>query len=343
MQCGFGEFGEAELDMNLELFQVTQPTKTKHINMLHGGTFAKYDDNGISITKEQIEAEKIGETWKGIKVGVDIRSGHEGETIYFKYSNEINGVYCGNLVWRILSQQDHYGSNWIYRDYDFKNDELKDAHYIELYDIHGNNYGVLSPKSCENLIKSEFSEHSNQPYYNYNVFTSSIFEDDNGRKYGAMTGGSGEYPLLIYSDDNFATCVAFAIFPYKTIWECSFVKLENNIYLINRCDEGDNLCGYSSDNGVSWQTEVRGGDNNRPRIYHYNGDNYYVTGNGNRNSIVISKGKKWSDSKIIFNKTGIFGLIYPDLLLNNGMWYLAYTDSESYGGKATTKFLRLDI
>lgn len=347
MQCGFGEYGESELDMNLELFQITQPTKTEHVNVFHGGTFVKYDSNNIPISKEQIEAEKKGETWKGFKVGTDIREGHEGEDIYFKFSNELNGTYCGNLIWRALSQQNHYNhdSNWIYRDYDFRNKKLNDAHYIELLDVEGNNYGPLSAIACSNLIKSKFNSYSAQADYDYNVFTSSIFEDSNGRKYGAMTNGSGAFPLLIYSDDNFATCVAFAMFPYKTTWECAFVKLENEIYLINRCDGGDNLCGYSNDNGSSWEIEIRGGDNNRPRIYHYNDYNYYITGdsNNNRNSLIIRKGKKWSDSQIIFNKTGIFGLIYPDLLLNNGMWYLAYTDSESYGGKATTKFLRLDI
>ena len=342
MQCGFGEHGESELDMNLELFQITQPTKTKHVNIFHGGTFVKYDSAGIPISKEQIEAEEKGEIWKGIKVGIDTRAGHEGEDIYFKRSNELNGVYCGNLVWRAFSQQNHYGSNWIYRDYDFKNDKLKDAHYMELCDVDGNNYGILSPESCAELIKSKFSTHT-QSYYNYNIFTSSIFEDSNGRKYAAMTGGSEEFPLLIYSDDNFATCIAFAIFPYKTLWECSFVKLENNIYLINRYDKGDNLCGYSNDNGLSWQVEIRGGDNNRPRIYNYDGNIYYITGNGGRNSLVINKGKKWSDSKIIFNKTGIFGLIYPDLILNNDHWYLAYTDSESYQGKSTTKFVKLEL
>ena len=345
MQCGFGEYGESELDMNLELFQITQPTKTEHINVFHGGTFAKYDSNHIPISKEQIEAEEKGETWKGFKVGTDIRAGHEGEDIYFKFSNELNGTYCGNLIWRALSQQNHYNhdSNWIYRDYDFRNKKLKDAHYIELLDVEGNNYGPLSAIACSNLIKSKFNNYSNQADYDYNVFTSSIFEDSNGRKYGAMTNGSGAFPLLIYSDDNFATCVAFAMFPYKTTWECAFVKLENSIYLINRCDGGDNLCGYSNDNGSSWEIEIRGGDNNRPRIYHYNDYNYYITGDSNhsRNSLLIRKGKKWSDSQIIFNKTGIFGLIYPDLILNNGNWYLAYTDSESYSGKSTTKFVKL--
>jgi len=111
------------------------------------------------------------------------------------------------------------------------------------------------------------------------IFTSRIF-DDGEYKYGAITGAS-YYPVLVRSNDNFATLEPIGIYPVLCNYEFTFIIDGVNIQALARNDSTGIAYAVSSDGGQNWtSTIIPNTVGSRPDLFNY-GDDTYVAYNYN--------------------------------------------------------------
>ena len=236
--------------------------------------------------------------------------------------SEVNVLYIGNETWRVFAPM---GGVWRYRDYHFDTDILDDAVTVKWDDNTNVSWG-------NNLYVKAYLEDRGFTCDSYAaVLTSSLYRDANGRIYGAVSGDANQEPILYYSDDNMATIVPFLVYPQKCSYEASMCIIDGTIYVIGRGNGGSNpnTFGYSSDNGANWTITNRGGDNNRPRIYAYNGKCLIFHGVSERKKFMIKYGNDFETADILYYIDTPFGCCYASLLVQNGRLYMAYSDGQT--------------
>ena len=234
----------------------------------------------------------------------------------FSQSTEVNVLSLGNRVWRTMFQ--HKGG-WWYRDYHFDTDTLDDAVEMKFKD------GESEPVSVTiNTRKSYMSSKGyDESDVNTNIMTSSYYRDNGTKRvYGCWTGYNA-HAILFYSDDNLATIVPFAIYPNTVQYEASIAYTGNRLHIITR---GKNSIGYSDDNGQNWEITPITGDNNRPRLYNYNGKIIWLYGVSGRSRIIARYGDDFNTAETLFDLTSYWGCVYPSLLVWGGDMYMAYSD-----------------
>lgn len=246
----------------------------------------------------------------------------QGESIggseTFSISTEVNVLALGNRVWRTMFQ---HKNGWWYRDYHFDTETLDDA--VEMKFKDGESEAVsITVDTRKTYVASKGYDDS---AVNTNIMTSSYYRDsETKRVYGCWTGYDA-HAILFYSDDNLATIIPFAIFPNTVQYEASIVYVGSRLHIITR---GANSVAYSDDNGSYWEITPITADNNRPRLYNYNGKPIWMYGVSGRSRITAKYGDDFNTAETLFDLTSYWGCVYPSLLVRGGDMYIAYSDRQ---------------
>lgn len=246
----------------------------------------------------------------------------QGESIggseTFSISTEVNVLALGNRVWRTMFQ---HKNGWWYRDYHFDTETLDDA--VEMKFKDGESEAVsITVDTRKTYVASKGYDDS---AVNTNIMTSSYYRDsETKRVYGCWTGYDA-HAILFYSDDNLATIIPFAIFPNTVQYEASIVYVGSRLHIITR---GANSVAYSDDNGSNWEITPITADNNRPRLYNYNGKPIWMHGVSGRSRITAKYGDDFNTAETLFDLTSYWGCVYPSLLVWGGDMYIAYSDRQ---------------
>lgn len=250
---------------------------------------------------------------------------------------------------------DYNGYRLYYRDFDTDSKRFLSA-AVKVQYYTNNGLEIVTDKAM-----TEWVEKKGGSWYGpqKTIFTNHIINDrtlwgDGNFIYSVLTTAGPGNPIVVKSDDNFATMHLLAILPEsKATCETAIGKLDDTVYILYRKDSHISFQTTKDFINYSAEIEIDNSAPQRPEILVYAGNAYLFVPMkdndksimGGRSSYHLLKGKgsilsNFSTELILHNN---YGLVYASAQFFNGRLLIAYSTNRlmldgNKDGKSTMIF-----